>query len=148
MMMKNTRRLRALIALTALCSVSACHTSPHYIVTSAPLNVGGGPAGLCIAINPSDEHGIWWWEPGPSGCATRSTGPDVFHAEDATVTAAGGNAAVEARFRLALHPRAQSTAPNVVDVRLTIQDSMMACTSTGARVSTERRSDLKIPART
>ena len=34
-------------------------------MTSSAIDVGVGP-GLCIAIDPRDPRGAWWWEPGAS----------------------------------------------------------------------------------
>jgi hypothetical protein len=126
---------------------------PRYIVTTAPIDVGVAPGmaprlpdlrGLCVAVNPTDPQGVWWWEPGQSGCSSRSTGPDVFRADEATVVARTESAEIEVRFRLQLHGRPGSTMPSFVDVRLTIRDGNMLAAATGARVTTERRNDLKV----
>src|SRR4051794_16795056 len=72
------------------------------IVTTDPVRVSPGSLGLCVAVDSIDAHGVWWWEPGASGCAARSTGPDVFRADAATVSRdRRGVTAVE--FRLETH---------------------------------------------
>jgi len=124
-------------------SVGACRTAsrsvPRYIVTTKPLDiVGVGHPGLCIAIDPTDEHGVWWWEPGPSGCSTRTTGPTVFRAQLATVTANRGSDDIDVRFTLQLMNGSR-------DVRLHLQDGGLSVTGSGARVPTQRRDDLNIP---
>jgi hypothetical protein len=87
----------------AACSASsdALNRPPRYIVTAAPLDIGAITQKLCIAVDPTDTHGIWWWEAGHRGCSTRSTGPDVFHAESAAVVRQPSGA-IDCRFRLPL----------------------------------------------
>jgi hypothetical protein len=123
-------------------SLGACHASippARYIVTAAPLQVlGAGHPGLCIAIDPADAEGIWWWEPGPSGCSRRTTGPTVFHADDGKVASRQGADIVDARFTLQLHNGSRG-------VRLVLQNHTMEVAGSDARVSTERRKDLDIP---
>ena len=112
----------------------------RYIVTVRPIDVGVG-AGLCIAVDPTNPHGVWWWEPGRTGCTSRSTGPDVFPAESARVVAASPAGRLNVSFRLPTH---SSTRP-FVDVRLIVEDGMMRNTTSAAAVPVVRRKDLKIP---
>ena len=131
--------------LVGLLLVALACRSARYIVTTAPIDVGAGPLGLCVAVDPADPQGVWWWEPGQSGCSSRSTGPGVFHAGEATVLARTESAKIEVRFRLPLHGRPGSTMPTFVDVRLAIQDGNMLAATTGTRVPTDRRNDLEVP---
>lgn len=136
-------RRGARLYLTLALSVGACRTPtpavPRYIVTVTPLNlVSAGHPGLCIAVDPADAKGIWWWEPGLSGCSTRTTGPTIFRAHHATVASIGGSADVEARFRMQLMSGSR-------DVTLLLRHGAMRVASSGERVSTERRDDLDIP---
>jgi len=119
--------------------------APRYIVTSVPIDVGLHSPGLCVAIDPTDLHGVWWWEPGRRGCSSRSTGPGVFHADDAMVEARAGSTEIEARFRLELHGYPGSTMPSFVAVRLAVQNGGMRALASGAEVSIERRHDLEVP---
>jgi hypothetical protein len=139
-----TVRLRIPVLVPFLLVAFACHSAlvPRYIVTTAPIDVGVRQGGLCVAVDPGDPQGVWWWEPGESGCSSRSTGPGIFRADEATVMART-QSAIEVRFRLGLH--GDSTMPSVVDVRLAIQDSHMLAAATGARVTTVRRNDLEVP---
>src|SRR4029453_19107515 len=68
------------LALVACRSMPPEAAPARYIVTTAPLGVGAASPGICVAVDPTDPQGIWWWEPGWSGCSSRSTGPGVFHA--------------------------------------------------------------------
>lgn len=113
----------------------ACRSAPRYTVTATPITLFG-ELGFCIAIDPTDPQGVWWWQPG-RGCASRSTGPDVFRAHRAVVatTSSGG---VEAYFQMQL-----MSGPR--DVRLVLQDGVMRDTSSGVTVTTEQRKDLKVP---
>jgi hypothetical protein len=124
-------------------SLGACRTlAPsvsRYIVTSAPIKLVDGHPGLCIAVDPADAQGVWWWEPGPSGCSSRTTGPTVFRAHLATVATARGSRATEVGFRVPM----MSGPPR--EFRLVLDDDGMRVAASGERVSTERRSDLDIP---
>jgi len=134
---------RACVLLLGV-SLAACRTAapsvPRYVVTVTPFNiVDPRHPGLCIAVDPTDEHGVWWWEPGPSGCSTRTTGPTVFHAHFATVGKPASSGAIDVGFQVALivgPPR---------NVRLVLHDDGMREMASGTRVSTERRSNLEIP---
>jgi hypothetical protein len=128
-------------------SLGACRTLapsvPRYIVTVTPVRLGGGPPardpGLCIAVDRSDAHGVWWWQPGPSGCSTRITGPTVFRAHLATVATGRDSGTTEVGFQVPVMegpPR---------DFRLVLHDDSMRVVPSGERVSTERRRDLDIP---
>ena len=130
----------AVIVLAAV--TVACRPAlprPAFLVTQTPINVGVGP-GLCIAIDPNDEHGVWWWEGGASGCSSRSTGPGLFHPEPASVSHPTSET-TEVAFRLGTH---SSTRP-FIDVRLRVEHGQMRAIDTDARVAVQPRSDLDIP---
>ena len=137
--------MRITVLLLLGLSLGACRTLapsvPRYIVTLTPVSLGAGQGGtgLCIAVDPSDAQGVWWWQPGPSGCSSRITGPTVFRAHLATVATARGSLATEVGFQVPLMegpPR---------DFRLVLHDAVMRVADSGERVSTERRSALDIP---
>lgn len=131
--------------LGLLLALVACQSaSPRYVVTSAPIEVGGGPR-LCIAVAPSDPAGVWWWGPGRTGCATRSTGPGLMRGDRGAVAPRAGSAIVDARFRLGLIGLPGT--PDHVDVHLEFTDRNVRAPATGARVAVERRHDLEIPER-
>lgn len=122
-----------------------------YIVTAEPIRVTDSPAGLCIAIDPSDQAGIWWWGPGRSGCLSRNTMPGprqenakglaaLFHAERAAVST-DLSGSVHASFRLGriFGP------PDFSDIELIAQAGRMRCMPTGAEVPINRLSVLDIP---
>ena len=131
------------LLLVACRSAPASPPVPRYLVTSAPIDVGVHSRGLCVAVDPTDSHGIWWWEPGRTGCSSRSTGPGVFRADAATVAARA--ATIDVRFHLPLIVSPGSTMPSFADVRLALQDGGMQSLASGARVLTERRHDLEVP---
>jgi hypothetical protein len=62
-------------AIVALIFGTGCsqHGRSRYVVTGGPIRVHAGPGGLCVAIDPVDPTGIWWWGPGRSGCTSRDT---------------------------------------------------------------------------
>jgi hypothetical protein len=119
-----------------------CRTSgtstPRYTVTATPVDVVSGGFGLCIAVDPADTQGVWWWQPGPSGCASRITGPTVFAGDRASVRASRDSGSIEVNFTLQL-----MSGPR--DVALVLQNSEMRVTASGVRVATERRAALEIP---
>ena len=114
-------------------------TQDGYIASVEPVNVGLDQK-ICIAAAPRTRDGIWWWEPGPSGCTTRSTGPDVFHAEQATITSPSTDRFVLA-FRLATH----STSRPFLDVKLVVEKGEMRSSESGPPVPVYRRGNLNIP---
>lgn len=105
-----------------------------------PINViGFGHPGLCIAVDPTDKHGVWWWDPGPSGCSTSINGPTaVIRAQQAEVVRTRFGA-VNASFQLQLHRGGP------LDVVLLLQDGSLRDTASGMRVLTSRRTNLDIP---
>ena len=140
------------VMLLLAVALAACRTTPaasptarRYIVTAAPLDVATVSRDLCVGVNAADAHGVWWWEPGSSGCSSRSTGPGVFHAENAAVAANGGPGAIDVRFRVRLKRAPDSTTPDFADVGLVIHDGRMRDTTSGATVATERRANLELP---
>lgn len=121
-----------------------------YVVTSDPISVHPGPGGLCVAVDPADPTGIWWWGPGRSGCASRNTMPGprqenakgiaaLFHAVDAAVST-DSSEIVHARFRLGMHGQ-----PEFIDVDLTVRAGVIRCTSTLVEVQAKRPDILDIP---
>src|SRR4029079_16339405 len=114
----------------------------RYVVTAAPLGVGV-PTKLCLAVDPTDVHGVWWWEPGANGCANRSTGPGVFKADSATVSR--NNGAIDAAFRLQLHARPGER--DSVDVRLTVEGGRMRSSASVEGVPVATRRNLDVPER-
>jgi hypothetical protein len=116
-------------------------TAPRYLVTAVPIDVGFGGRGLCVAVDPLDARGVWWWEPGRAGCADRSTGPGVFQADQAAVTRSGRAGPITLGFRLGTH----SVTRPFVHVRLVVEHGQMRSLESGARVAIRRRSDLDVP---
>jgi hypothetical protein len=117
----------------------------RYIVTAAPLDVGVVSKALCIGVDPDDTRGVWWWEPGASGCDTRSTGPDVFRAERAVVAARGGSTPIAVSFRMQLKRAPDSGLPSFADVHLVVDDQAIRAAASGASVAIARRADLALP---
>jgi hypothetical protein len=135
------------MALVVVLAVAGCRqpfSRPDgpYLVTSTPLLVGLSNTGLCIAVHPRDPHGVWWWEPGASGCASRSTGPGVFHADQATVSRSTDVDVITAAFRLQLH---SAKPPSFLDVRLVVEDGRMRTLDYRAAVAVHRRQHLIVP---
>jgi hypothetical protein len=112
-----------------------------YAVSAAPLNVGTSGK-LCMAVDSTDPHGIWWWESSTENCSSRDTGPGVFKADEATVST--DSAGVHASFRLPIHGPPRE--PHHLDVRLVIAGGRMRSES-GSDVPVVYRVDLNIPAR-
>jgi hypothetical protein len=135
------RRLCAgALILLALGPVACRSTSDlRYLVTDKPIDVGNGIR-LCVAVDPTDERGIWWWTPGESGCTTRSSPP--LHAQAAKVSHTTPSGPMNLSFRLGTH----SGAPPFIDVRLVVGNGTMRATESGAQVSVQRRKDLDVPA--
>jgi hypothetical protein len=151
--MPERRETDAVIALLLCLGLGACRSPfrsipsvPHFIVSGAPLGlVNDQHPGLCVAVDPGDPKGVWWWEPGRSGCSSRSTGPDVFHAYDAAVVTRPDTRDVDVRFRVQLIVGPGWTGPDFKDVRLVLRDGRMEVVGSTDSVSTVRRHDLVLP---
>src|SRR5689334_15995491 len=103
------RLLAWLVCVVTVASAAGFQPADRVAVTAEPIRIGLGSLGLCIAVDPGDPHGIWWWEPGASGCATRSTGPDVFPADAPKVSRTSAGATAE--FQLGTHDIARPFIP-------------------------------------
>ena len=139
------------VMLLLAVALAACRTAPHstptasrYIVTAMPIDVGVVSTELCIGVDPADPGGVWWWEPGASGCDTRSTGPDVFHADRAVVAARRGSTPIAVSFRMQLKRAPTSTLPAFADVQLVVDDGAIRAVASGVQVAAARRADLSL----
>ena len=134
--------MRAIALLLLAVSLAGCHVfrpaRPGYIVTSSPFYfLGTRHPGFCIAVDPADTKGVWWWEPGKSGCASRSTGPTVFPADRASV--------IKTSDRVAVQFEVQLQVSDPLRVTLTLDDEGMRREPSGERVAVERRRELDMP---
>jgi hypothetical protein len=138
----NVGHLRrgCLFVLTVLVLVACRPGHARYMVTATPIDVGIG-TGLCLAVDPSDQHGIWWWQPGAAGCASRSTGPGVFHAAKGRVSTTVSGTPTSISFRLGTH----STTRPFIDLELLVENASIRALNTGATATLERRSTLDVP---
>ena len=114
--------------------------APRYEVTATPIDVGLG-ATFCVAVDRADAEGVWWWRPGETGCATRSTGPAVFRAEGATVARTSADETSAASFNIPT----QSTVRPLLRVRMVVGDREMRVLDPESRVAVTVRRDLDIP---
>ena len=134
---------RTVAVFLGLALLGACRSvpTPRYIVSTTPmLFVDPRHPGLCVAVDPTDAKGVWWWEPGRSGCSSRSTGPSPFPAAAARVTRSTSGT-IEVSFEIQL----MVAGPRVV--KLEITDTEMREASTGLHARTERRATLDVPER-
>lgn len=135
------------IQTLALVLLAACHASPTessavdatFLWTAEPLEVGLRTP-LCVAVDPRVRDGIWWWQPGGSGCGSRSTGPGMFPAWDASVVR-GADGTIDARFVVAM----KAGPPREVVLR--VEGAVIRAQSTGAAVPLARRWDLEVDGR-
>ena len=131
---------RCLLAGLAASLLACAPAAGRYVVNTTPVQIGLGNLGLCFAVDPGDPHGLWWWEPGASGCTTRSTGPDLFHPDDAKVSQPRPGV-TEIELRLGTHDLQKP----FIRVRLILDDAGLRSLETGSRSDVERRDDLTIP---
>jgi hypothetical protein len=139
----------SLICVLAVVSAraNAVGTSPpEYVVTAAPITVGAPHGDLCVAVDLKDPNGVWWWEPGASGCSTRSTGPGVFHGEAASVSSAKTPGVTEVRFSVGLiGPTGGAARGPLMEVLVLLDRGGMRVAATGSKVSTISRTNLEVP---
>jgi len=129
-----------ILTLAACSSFRSPSATPRYIVTAKPIDIGVRTR-LCVAVAALDEHGVWLWGHGSLGCASRSTGPGVFKADQAAVSQRTQSSPIMLGFRLALH----STTRPYVQVRLVVENGEMRAVDSGARVPILRRNSLDLP---
>lgn len=134
--------MRVTVSLVLCVFLAGCNalgrSNAHYIATATPFHwLETVHPGFCVAVDPTDAHGVWWWEPGRSGCSSRSTGPKVFPADRATVTEASG--VIFSQFEVPLKNG------GALEIKLRIDDEGMQREPSGERVSIERRRDLDVP---
>jgi len=139
------------VMLLLAVALAACRTAPQstpaasrYIVTAMPIDVGVVSTELCIGVDPADPGGVWWWEPGASGCDTRSTGTDGFHADRAVVAAGRGSTPIAVSFRMQLKRAPTSTLPAFADVQLVVEDGAIRVLASGVEIAAARRADLEL----
>lgn len=134
-------RWALLLLVTALAGCrSAPPPMPRYIVTVVPfpLTSPGPSTGICVAVDPTDPKGVWWWQPGRSGCASRSTGPSVFPGDAAKVARASSDA-----FDVSFEIQMQTGKPR--QFRLEVREDSMRELPSGRSVSAVRRATLDVP---
>ena len=119
--------------------LGACAPQPRYIVTGTPLKlIGPTHPGLCVAIDPKDPAGIWWWDAGRTGCADRSS--STMPADRAIVASTAGPT-IDASFQIGL------LSGQHLQVRLHAVDGQIRDTISGVTVAAERRESLDMPER-
>jgi hypothetical protein len=114
---------------------------PRYIVTAAPLPLlGPSPpsTSFCVAVDSNDPKGVWWWEPGRTGCASRSTGPTVFAAQDARVARSSSDG-FDVWFGIQLKDN------SVRRISLEVHEDRVRQQPSGPSVSAIRRATLELP---
>src|SRR5215471_834328 len=123
-------------SVACLLIFGACASQPHYIVTTTPLMLTH--TGLCVAIDPKDRKGVWWWDAGQSGCTDRSS--STMAADRASVVR-GTAGTVDASFQVGM------VGGRNLEVRLKAYDGRIRDTISGFSVPAERRATLDVPER-
>jgi len=132
----------------AECGPSLQGPSPTsaFVVTAMPLRLNvGDPLALCLAIQPADAQGVWWWQPGQLGCGSRSTGPGLFRPIDATVRQETRRIAVTFTFRVVTARRLAPEATLSVTLVVLLDEESMRSVGSGESVSVQRLNALEIP---
>jgi hypothetical protein len=126
-----------LFVLLVTLSAASCRTTERYIATASPIDaIGVSQLALCVAVDPGNVQGVWWWRPGRSGCSTRSS--SIVQGQVAKVTVlASGN--IEASFQLPM----QVGEPRKVE--LVFSAGTVQASATGVSVRSERRTALDMP---
>lgn len=126
------------VAIYAFLIVSGSIPQKTYLVSRTPVDVGTSSRGLCVAVEPGNPKGVWWWNACPDDqCSKRSS--SMMEAENASVSTTS-TGAIDVRFRLELIARE----PSHLDVVLAIEGERMRGVS-GRFVPIDRRPDLTIP---
>ena len=139
------------VAFVAVIAFGYCDAAPgaalelqetrgDYLVTVSPMDVGVG-LHVCIAVALSPPTGIWWWQPGSIGCASRSTGPSVFRAVPAIISPPDPSGARELNFRVDVH----SPDRPFVEVRLVLEGGSMRPIKSSTKTLLVRWDHLNVP---
>lgn len=144
-MMIATGAMMGAILVGCASEPSELPRTARYWVTTAPLNLGVGNLGYCVAVQPSASDGVWWWSPGRSGCSTRSTGPAPFHPDGASVVPEANDGRTDVRFRLGQILPPRSGGPEFIDIHLVLEGGYLSKPDSRERVRVEPRQELEIP---
>lgn len=106
-----------------------------YVISSVPIEARRGLL-FCFAVAAEPPTGVWWWQPGPTGCDSRITGPGLFQADGARVVTRTG--VVDASFRIALMEEGPT------DFSLSIANGEMRLGVSGPSVPTMQRARLDV----
>ena len=136
------------VAIAVVMFVASPHAArqskqPRYYFTTEPLEIK--EFRQCVAVEPANPTGVWVYSPGQRGCGSRTSGPDLYHPDGATVVSADPAVTV-VRFRLQRRfpPPPTATFGGVwVDAELTVRDGYMS--TDGSRVRVEGRNERYIP---
>ena len=131
-------RLACLVAAAAIGAACLGDVSPRYLVTAAPVDVGRGIE-QCIALELGAVDRVWWWGPGRTGCATRSTGPGLFPISDAEITRRPDGSAATISYDVPLIPAGE------LPVVLVLDGSMVHAAAVGKAVRLEPATTLEVP---
>jgi hypothetical protein len=56
---------KPLVALLLTLSASSCRTTERYLATASAIDaIGISQFALCVAVEPGNVQGLWWWRPG------------------------------------------------------------------------------------
>jgi TonB family protein len=132
----------AMLCVALMGSRDVARDASRYIVTAQPIDVGAGRP-ICVAVDTTSRQGVSWWEPGTSGCRSRSTGPGVFKGDNANVSRSAKSDAVAFKFRLGTH----SAERQFADLQFIVEKGILRLIGSDTRVPVERRSDLNLPER-
>lgn len=93
----------------------------------------------CIALETGPVERVWWWGPGRTGCATRSTGPDLFLIADARITREPETGVVTISYSLPLIPAGE------LPVVLVVEGQTVQSADTRQPVALEPTPSLDVP---
>ncbi len=110
---------------------------PRYIVTKSPFDwIGPRHPGICVAVDPADPKGVWWWDSGRDGCRSASSSVMPGGYGKVTPMASGAH---EIHFEIGM----MSGGPMQIDLRL--DETGLRRLPAGAPAPVERRASLELP---
>ena len=119
---------------------------PRYLFTSIPIRVNADGLQQCVAVDPIDPKGVWVYSPGLKSCATRASGPGLFHPDLAAVRrGAGRNIQVEFHMQLHVAPGDQRSPFFQLGILVTNEYFVGP---TGDKIPVDRRTTLTVPEET
>jgi hypothetical protein len=130
-------RGRASLVLLLGLSAFSCGSTARYVVTASPIDaLGIRQLRFCIAVEPSNPQGVWYWHPVRSDCSTPASRSSLIQGHRAKVMLQASGA-IEASFEVPMQ------SGDSRQVEIVFSDGTVRASPTGDSVATVWRQELE-----